>query len=355
MENIENHGVIADPRTPEEKSLDRVMGSELITKGSIVVADSNWIPYLSRLVKERQNKQGVFDTLSCVTFSAGHIIEAQLLYMMDNAMIPPEALKWLTDEGYIVNGVPYISKRYTAIRSNTTKQGNYFQAVWNSFRHNGVLPDKDFPFGGNSWEEYHDKSKITPAMDAKAKKFLEYFEIAYEVVYSDDQVGFSVGERENTQKALKSAPLHIAIPIPSGHAIVQGNLKDTTYGIMNTYPEFITEYPINSNWSGIQYCAKGIVTVKSVVVPQKPKHLFPVDLKYGMRNDDVKALQECLQYDGTFPKGTICTGYFGDITLQAVKAFQNKYKYEILVPAGVQVATGICGKFTRQKLNALFS
>lgn len=354
MEQYEN-GVIQDPRTKEEKALDRVMGSELTTVTDIIIADSDWMPYINKLVKERQNKVGVFDTLSCVTFSAGHIIEAQLLYMIENNMMSPEALKWLTDNGYLVNGIPYVSKRFNAIKSGTTKQGNYFQAVWNSFRHDGCIPDSDFPFGGNSWEEYHDKTKITQSMVEKGKKFLEYFEISYEVVYSDDVQGFSVGERTNATKALKSSPLHIAIPIPSGHAILQGNLKDKTYGVMNTYEPFVTDYPTDATWSAINYCAKGIVKQRKNTEMKKPKHIFAVDLKYGMRNDDVKALQECLQYDGVFPKGTTCTGYFGDITLKAVKDFQTKYKYEVLVPAGLTNATGLCGKFTRQKLNALFS
>lgn len=85
----------------------------------------------------------------------------------------------------------------------------------------------------------------------------------------------------------------------------------------------------------------------------KPIHTFTLDMVYGNSGPEVKALQECLIYEGLLQTG-YNTAYFGSLTLTAVLAFQNKYKNDILVPAGVSQATGKVGKYTRQKLNQLY-
>ncbi len=73
---------------------------------------------------------------------------------------------------------------------------------------------------------------------------------------------------------------------------------------------------------------------------------FSVNLKLGMRSDDVKLLQEKL--------GVINTGYFGPLTFAAVKSFQTTYASEVLTPLGLTAATGFVGAATRTKLNALY-
>jgi hypothetical protein len=77
----------------------------------------------------------------------------------------------------------------------------------------------------------------------------------------------------------------------------------------------------------------------------KPHYVFNNDLSFGMNNDGVKKLQECLRYDGEFNYSTN-TGYFGGYTLKAVKDFQTKY--------GIEPVLGYCGILTRTKLNSLF-
>jgi len=63
-----------------------------------------------------------------------------------------------------------------------------------------------------------------------------------------------------------------------------------------------------------------------------------------MRSPEVQMLQECLKYLGLFNYPE-CTGYFGGITLKAVKAFQILND----IPA-----TGFVGPLTRAKLNSIF-
>jgi peptidoglycan hydrolase-like protein with peptidoglycan-binding domain len=75
------------------------------------------------------------------------------------------------------------------------------------------------------------------------------------------------------------------------------------------------------------------------------------NLTVGDEGDDVIALQELLLAEGVYPEGLI-TGYFGSLTKQAVIRFQEKYKDEILTPAGLSGGTGFVGPSTRAKINS---
>ncbi len=78
----------------------------------------------------------------------------------------------------------------------------------------------------------------------------------------------------------------------------------------------------------------------------KPQYQFNQDLKVGDKNDDVKALQNCLKWEDLFPKTQESTGCFYGLTLKAVKDFQKKYNIEPI--------SGFVGEKTRAKLNELF-
>jgi len=87
---------------------------------------------------------------------------------------------------------------------------------------------------------------------------------------------------------------------------------------------------------------------------EKPNYQFNKNLSVGDRNKDVSKLQECLKYEGVFPKDIPATGYFGGITKKAVAEFQEKYKEDILEPLGLDKATGYFGNKSREKLNQLY-
>ena len=81
--------------------------------------------------------------------------------------------------------------------------------------------------------------------------------------------------------------------------------------------------------------------------------VFKSNLQTGSQGVEVKELQKCLAQDPEiYPEGEI-TGVFGEKTKRAVIKFQEKYKKEILEPAGLTDGTGKVGKSTRAKLNAL--
>ncbi len=81
----------------------------------------------------------------------------------------------------------------------------------------------------------------------------------------------------------------------------------------------------------------------------------------GIRNKDVLSLQIALLKDGTYPPSGMAlsqcpiSGYFGDCTTNAVKNFQEKYKEEILKPAGLTSPNGTVYSLTLDKLNSLYN
>lgn len=79
----------------------------------------------------------------------------------------------------------------------------------------------------------------------------------------------------------------------------------------------------------------------------KPIHVFNVDLEFGQTNNDIKALQDILRYEGMFPANVQSTGYFGAVTLKGVQSFQ--VKYGVIVPG--ESGYGRVGPKTRKTLN----
>lgn len=81
---------------------------------------------------------------------------------------------------------------------------------------------------------------------------------------------------------------------------------------------------------------------------------FSRNLTYGSRGDDVGALQGLLLKEGVYPEGLI-TGFFGNLTRQAVVRFQEKYFAEILAPNDLIKGSGFVGAATRKKANELLA
>jgi len=83
--------------------------------------------------------------------------------------------------------------------------------------------------------------------------------------------------------------------------------------------------------------------------------LFPQiltgNLSIGIRNNDVKILQQLLINEGFWESEVGATGYFGPITKKAVMKLQNQYKTQILEPLGLLSPTGFFGPYTRKYLN----
>lgn len=88
-------------------------------------------------------------------------------------------------------------------------------------------------------------------------------------------------------------------------------------------------------------------------------HTFNKDLRIGDQSEEVANLASALVKEGLLDKSkTFQDGrtslYFDEITASAVSSFQQKYKSEVLTPAGLSSPTGYVGARTRAKLNSLY-
>ncbi|BCX15944.1 MAG: hypothetical protein KatS3mg098_173 [Candidatus Parcubacteria bacterium] len=90
---------------------------------------------------------------------------------------------------------------------------------------------------------------------------------------------------------------------------------------------------------------KAVAQAKGETLPPLAKvYVFNTDFGKGLRNDIVRNLQTILVYEGLLDPQYV-TGYFGNITFEAVKKFQAKYG----IPQ-----TGFVGPLTRAQLNKLY-
>lgn len=140
-------------------------------------------------------------------------------------------------------------------------------------------------------------------------------------------------------------PLSKKLNVAGGHAITIDSFDSTSFnGITwaNTWSEqwcWKTNYSNGgiaiSNYNTVKPNQAWIIYWDKVPVKPNTQFIFNKDLRYGMANNDVKELQIRL---GVQPQ----TGYFGNLTLNAV----IKYQKENNIPT-----TGYVGKLTRKSLN----
>jgi len=106
---------------------------------------------------------------------------------------------------------------------------------------------------------------------------------------------------------------------------------------------------------------QGEIEVTTYPTPEiTPYPDIPADFRFekplyeGMRAIEVTYLQLILKKEvpRLYPARVPATGYFGPVTREAVKGFQEKYRKEILDPQGLP-ATGLVDESTRLKLNEL--
>ena len=83
-------------------------------------------------------------------------------------------------------------------------------------------------------------------------------------------------------------------------------------------------------------------------------HTFNTNLGVGSSGDEVTALQTALTKEGVGAEKNWTSGTFDEVTASAVTGFQEKYRSDILTPAGLVNGTGYVGARTRAKLNALY-
>lgn len=289
-----------------------------------------------------------FDSSGCVTESGTNSVEAPLNRMRAKGLLPATHENFLKNNGYITfsNKVNF-SDRFTAKMSGTTVLGNSLGNVGESIRSlHGLLPEGDWPWpnmsdlDGDANQDarrarYY--AEIPQALQAKAKKFLDYFTINYDWIL--------VGTPDNAKLRdyLKYGPIQIAAmvcspwssnegmpPIPAcgcgeGHAtMLYGFQPDNSLKDFDSYKSF--RKLLAADYC-IRYAVQYTIKVKPLTA-QSFHHTFSDPLAAGMPDSPgVRNLQRALQTvrrpDGSTYMTPGTFGPYGPQTTAAVKLFQE--------------------------------
>ncbi len=125
------------------------------------------------------------DTMDCVTRAFINATNLIMTGAVRLGLISEIRIKQLREKGYLViedgQEVFRADFRYTAIKSGTTQRGNSMKAVIECIRKVGIIPYSMLPQElSMTWEEYHDKAKITKEMDEMAAWWVRNFTVNWE-------------------------------------------------------------------------------------------------------------------------------------------------------------------------------
>lgn len=367
-----NTGVIIPEKIEES---DFIAGGMSGIEFKIVEPTKNWLSFRSR---DEQQLGVYFDSMGCVTFSALNSIEMQINRMIAYGELPNGTLLELGKLGFIDDDGKFnASDRFTAKMSGTTKMGNSLNAVWESIRKDGLLPEQDLPFPSTQktpvfdWDDFY--APISQEKIEKAKEIFKYFDFNHEwIIIGAGQMG--EGQRSVMDQHLAQAPLQVAAavcrgwneggekPVPNcgsistQHATVIAGIEGNKDFIdVDHYRPFIKklskDYPL-------PWVKKGLVTIRNFI-PQPPKELsYHFDFKrdgqimLGQKSSVVKALQTALFLLG-FLKENQITGFYWYGTKDAVYRWQKQYG--IGSPKEIEAQQGrYFGPKGMQKMNEIF-
>lgn len=338
-----NTGVIIDVRETDFQA-----AGETGIPYEVRLQDGDWESWRSS--DERQSRPGIYDSLSCVTFSGMNSVEAQLNWLLLTGQIPKAIEERCRQIGYIdESGRFNFNDWFTANMSGTTTAGNTLQAIWDSIRKDGLLPQKSGYQVGDfkTTEEWLDRSKVTQAMKDEAKQILEMFMFRYEWVVLAEQ-----GAWDKYAKHVKQAPLHIATPTcgswnsPEGTIVLPcagvtrlnhatcyiGQVPSQYHKDMDHYPPFIKKLA----WDYyMPFALKGLVELKVPPQVQPPAQTEELteDVQFGMEGPAVKKLQAALQTINAHSTGKPYMkpgvfGPYGPQTRTAVDLLQREHGVE---------------------------
>jgi len=338
----ENTGV----RELEIQLGDSVAEGESIIEYEVQVADGNWDPYCSPDNGDYQ--VGVYgDWSTCTNYGCGHSLEAQERRLFKLGMLTIDEIARLESAGFIENGdVTRLSKRHNAIHSGTNGGqipgqflGNYQKNPWATARNIGMVPEKLCPFPRLQRtppflvHDYFDSEAVkTSAVKAAEAVWLSIFEVRYEFVPTDDVF---------LAKHVKQAPLTINTAVCSGWGTGDVPACSSTNGhittLMNILPNgkmsiedsykpsrklLAADYNVSSVIKGVLYLKRLLdAPTPPVFVPAPPVFTFTA-MKFGDQGSHVVRLQDFLKVKGFFPINTKSTGYYGQITANAVLKYQ---------------------------------
>ncbi len=194
------------------------------------------------------------DAFDCTSYAFLNYNELKQRRQIENKTMSIDALKFLSDNGYFDDeGKVNYSDQFTAIMSDNTKIGNTHENVLASALRDGLIPDKMFQDNPQTWDEYYDRAKITPAMKALGQEWLKHFTITNvnkfaKLEVSDDILWATIP----VCPGYNSGQIIQACALPQSHSVVI-NVGTAYHEMLDSYPpnykKLASNYPIFAKWT----------------------------------------------------------------------------------------------------------
>jgi hypothetical protein len=212
---LKNTGVIVQ----EPFGKDYVAGVNSQIEFEVLEKTGIWID--NKPTDEFQASKSNGDYNICTNEASDNLCEIQLEHQRELGLIPPGLLNLLKAEGYIDENNKFnFNDCYDAVMSRTDfNRGNTLQAVWQSKRDNGLLPEKDWKHTEDNLPKSEYGKPIPQHLIDKARKIFgrkedgKFIEPQYEFIYSNPGGSCPL---DLIEKHLKQAPLQIAAAVCPG-------------------------------------------------------------------------------------------------------------------------------------------
>jgi hypothetical protein len=130
-------------------------------------------------------QRGRDDLMDCASRAPLNVLETKFNYLLKTGKLPHAI--WLRDNGYITEKGFEFSDAFIAILSGTRRTGNSLKAPCHAIHEYGLIPKQKLPLRKDmTWEEYHNKERVTGSLMALGEQFKSRFTINYERVLEAD-------------------------------------------------------------------------------------------------------------------------------------------------------------------------
>jgi len=250
------------------------------------------------------------------------------------------------------------------LRKDTTQAGDFLQDIGDILYNQGTILESVTP-SQNMTDPQLDSISLPKFLNIKATGYRTINSITIDAVAEAVQgYGNCILVFSSNSDEWQITPVYLGTPTTFGHAIwatdftllngVKTLICNDAAGQFSspTGVRLITEDFLNKRCRGAMY----LLGAKVTPIPTSPATLpFLTDMSYGQSSPEIARLQAFLAKLGyfTYPENT---GYYGEISRQAVYAFQQKYVSPLSAWSSFVVwyyKGKFCSGMTRAALNKL--
>lgn len=313
----------------------------------------DWTPFFTDFEKQLLR----WDTNGCSMYSSIKTIQAQCNKLLADGKFSDEAIKFFTDNSYLVNGQFNFSIRFTATMSGTTINGNNPIYCFISAQKDGLIPEwmhrmtlEDSQIYESQIAQdaaFYSMGAITPEMRNMSLKSLRYIAVAYQWI---GDVHYSPATLAQLVKAIKQAPPVFGIPVPADLSVYNSgmvkwdgkkNLEHCIGGVIvkidptDPYPYYFSDNynPFTKRLSADYWIPQALQCIVTAITPSANAPIpagwnITKALAYGSVGIQVFLLQNRLIQNGV-AMFSIPTGFFGYATRDSLMAYQHKFNLQI--------------------------